>query len=328
MRSWISGSWGATTGGWRRRTSGKSNGCCSITRTDRSRRRTRASTRSGNDIARSGRPIRKKNRSSTAAAIAGPRCPSSFFCSVQPSASVEVEIAERFGHRLLFRLLQRFLEPLRQRVAARLFRFDRLLEDRLAPPLLLGQNPLCVAQLRLVAAIRLLVRHHPAEIRVNDERRLTAGADDFDLGFQARHTLFYFLLLNARPSAASAPSSKSFTISIGWLLGSFAFRRTSVICSRLKSKRWPNPSTKASSGDWNFSPAEISGVVIRYCLLIHTSTPSHDLPVLFSTVMRFDSRTIGSRGGGPHATPADANAISPAAASAARRAANTRTIIT
>src|SRR6185436_7454067 len=81
-------------------------------------------------------------------------------------ASVQVEIASRFGDRLLVRLAERFLEAARQCVAAGLLVCDRLLEDRLAARRLLGEDALRFAQLRLVGALRLVVRHDAPEVQI------------------------------------------------------------------------------------------------------------------------------------------------------------------
>ena len=89
-------------------------------------------------------------------------------------APVEIEVARRLGDRLAVRLLQRLFEAARQRVAARLLGLDRLLEDRLAPRRLFGEDPLRVVQLGLVAALGLVVRDDPAEVEV--DRRASRGS--------------------------------------------------------------------------------------------------------------------------------------------------------
>src|SRR5439155_3937841 len=143
---------------------------------------------------------------------------------------VEIEVPDGFGDRLLARLAQRLLEPLRQRVAAPLFRVDRLLEDRLAARRLLRENALRLGELRLVAAIRLLVGDDPAKIRVDDQRRLAARAHHLELRFQPCHQRF------PPPSApASPPTSNCFLISSGLPSGSVAVSRRSRICARRKS---------------------------------------------------------------------------------------------
>src|SRR5436190_21468875 len=55
-----------------------------------------------------------------------------------PDESIQVEVPIRFGNPFLARLLERFIEPLLQRVTAPLLRLHRLLEDRLAPRRFLG----------------------------------------------------------------------------------------------------------------------------------------------------------------------------------------------
>src|SRR5882762_3584419 len=57
---------------------------------------------------------------------------------------VEIEVPGGFGDGLVVRLLECFLEALRQRVAARPLGRHRLVEGGVAPLLLLGQNLLCV----------------------------------------------------------------------------------------------------------------------------------------------------------------------------------------
>ena len=71
--------------------------------------------------------------------------------------SVEVEIARRLRDRLLVRLAQRFLEALRQGVAAILLRRDRLLEQRLTARGLLRQDLLRRIELRTIAALGLFM---------------------------------------------------------------------------------------------------------------------------------------------------------------------------
>ena len=55
-----------------------------------------------------------------------------------------------------FACFERFLEPARQRVAARLLGVHRLLEDRLPPRRFLGENALRIVQLGLVPAFGLV----------------------------------------------------------------------------------------------------------------------------------------------------------------------------
>src|SRR5437870_6721125 len=91
-----------------------------------------------------------------------------------PSDLVQIEIAHRLGDRLFLRLTQRLFEAAGQRIAARLLGFDRLLEECLAPPRLFGKNPRGFVQLRLVAALRLLVRNDTPEVGVDYEQRAAA----------------------------------------------------------------------------------------------------------------------------------------------------------
>src|SRR5437016_901204 len=60
------------------------------------------------------------------------------FLPPAPCDLVQIEIAERLADRLFLRLPERLLEAPRQRIAARLLGFDRLLEARLAPPRFFG----------------------------------------------------------------------------------------------------------------------------------------------------------------------------------------------
>src|SRR5438094_155978 len=83
---------------------------------------------------------------------------------------------------------QRRLEASCQRVTARLLGFDRLLEERLAAARLVGKNARGFAQLRLVAALRLLVRDDTSEVGVDHEQRAAARTLHFKLAFQLRHT--------------------------------------------------------------------------------------------------------------------------------------------
>src|SRR5258705_8053692 len=85
---------------------------------------------------------------------------------------------------------QLFLEPSRERVAPRLLGFDRLFEERFAPPRLIGENARGLVQLRLVAALQFLMRDDPPEIGVHDEQRAAARTLHFDLAFQLGHTRY------------------------------------------------------------------------------------------------------------------------------------------
>src|SRR5262249_26252904 len=156
------------------------------------------------------------------------------------------------------RLAQRLLEPLRQRVAARFLRVDGLLKDRLAPRGLLGENPLRFGELRLVAALGLLVRHHATEVRVDHECRLAARTGDLELRFQPCHQRF------PPPSARASPySSNAFCTSIGLPSGSVAVSFRSRICALRQSNRWPKPAVSVSSVVVKRLPAAIFGVRTR-----------------------------------------------------------------
>src|SRR5206468_976951 len=149
---------------------------------------------------------------------------------------IKIEISRGPRDWLLLRLLQRLFEAPRQRVAARLLRFHRLLEHRFAARRLLGDNALRLTQLRLVAALGLQVRHDAAEVRVDDERGVTAGANHFDLRLEPRH---YFL---PPPNAPARPlASNCFFNSSGLPSGSVAVKRRSRTCIRRKSNRCPKP---------------------------------------------------------------------------------------
>ena len=78
----------ATTGGWRRPTSGRSSACCSTTRTGGSRRRTRVRSGCARGIARSRRRTRAASRSATAAASGGRSCRDGDFGQLVPIRSV------------------------------------------------------------------------------------------------------------------------------------------------------------------------------------------------------------------------------------------------
>src|SRR5262249_47029850 len=105
-------------------------------------------------------------------------------------SSVQIKVPGRLRDRLLASLTERFLEAARQRVAARLLVGARLLEDRLSPRLLFGEDALRLAHPRLVGALRLVVRDDPSEVQIDDERGLAAGAGHFEFGLEARHYCF------------------------------------------------------------------------------------------------------------------------------------------
>lgn len=58
---------------------------------------------------------------------------------------------------------------------------NRLLEDRFTPRGFGVENPMRVAQLRLIGALGLVMRHNTAEVQIDDEHRLTARTDHFKL---------------------------------------------------------------------------------------------------------------------------------------------------
>ena len=84
--------------------------------------------------------------------------------------SVQIEVPDWPRNRLAPCLLQRFLEPARQRIVSRLLRFNRLLEERLTPGSFRRQDSLRVVQLGLIAALRFAVRDDATKVRIDDER--------------------------------------------------------------------------------------------------------------------------------------------------------------
>ena len=70
---------------------------------------------------------------------------------------------------------------------ARLFRLDRLLEQRVAPPRLVREDARRFVQLGLVAALRRVVRDDATQVGVDDEQRVAAGTLQLDLALQLRH---------------------------------------------------------------------------------------------------------------------------------------------
>ena len=101
------------------------------------------------------------------------------------NASVEIEVARRFGDRLVFGLSQRFFEPLRQRITFRTFSVERLLERGLAPCLLVGKDALRVRELDVQPRRRLAMRDHPAEVEIDDQYGVAAGTNKFALRLEA-----------------------------------------------------------------------------------------------------------------------------------------------
>jgi hypothetical protein len=84
------------------------------------------------------------------------------------------------------RLLERFLEALRQSISSGLLGGHRLLEERFASRRFLGENPVSIGQFGTIAPNGLDVADDAAQVHVDDERRLTAGARGFELGLE-RH---------------------------------------------------------------------------------------------------------------------------------------------
>jgi hypothetical protein len=94
----------------------------------------------------------------------------------------------RLRHRLLARLAQRFLEALRQRVAARLLGGDRLLERGFAPRRLLGEDTFGVAQLRpRPVAHGFAVPDDPLQVGVHHQGGAAARARNLEFGREFRH---------------------------------------------------------------------------------------------------------------------------------------------
>src|ERR1700681_538515 len=104
--------------------------------------------------------------------------------------SVEIEVARGLRNRLLVCLLQRFLEPARERIASRLLCVDGLLEDGFARGRFIGEDALGVADLRFVTSFGLAVRHDPPKVEVDHQCRPTTRAHDFEFGFVACHQRF------------------------------------------------------------------------------------------------------------------------------------------
>ena len=92
---------------------------------------------------------------------------------------VQIKVSARLRHGLLARLLQRFLEALRERVAPRSLRLHRLLEQLIAAGFLVGQNPMGVVELRLAGSLGFLVPDDALEAGIDDERGVAAGTRHF-----------------------------------------------------------------------------------------------------------------------------------------------------
>src|SRR5688572_20131335 len=87
---------------------------------------------------------------------------------------IQIKVPVGLVDRLFLGLPERFLEPLRQRVPPRLLRLDRLLEQRLAPRLLLRQDAVRVVDLRLVGALRLDMPDDPSQALIDHQHGLAA----------------------------------------------------------------------------------------------------------------------------------------------------------
>src|SRR6476661_4769874 len=186
----ISAMWVTTIGGCRRETCGKWNGCCWNCRIGGSAHLMRALIACVSGIANI---VRATSASPfiTSAWTGGPNCRRSF-CKrrliATPFYLVKIKVPCRLGDRLSVGLLQRFLESLRQCVAARSLRSHRLLKEILATPCLFFDQALRVAQLRHLPARRLHVPDDSAEIDVNHERCATARTVGFEFRFKRHST--------------------------------------------------------------------------------------------------------------------------------------------
>src|SRR5690606_34544159 len=78
-------------------------------------------------------------------------------------------------------------EAARQRVAARLFRLDRLFEQRFASRPLFFEDARRLVEARSVGTLRLGVADDALEPGVDDERGPAARTDDFEFGAEFRH---------------------------------------------------------------------------------------------------------------------------------------------
>lgn len=87
------------------------------------------------------------------------------------------------------RLLERFLEPARQRVVAAFLGFDRLLKERLAARFGRRENAFGIGQLRLVATLWFVMPDDPTQIQVDDQRRMAARALELEFALQFRHAV-------------------------------------------------------------------------------------------------------------------------------------------
>jgi hypothetical protein len=84
-------------------------------------------------------------------------------------------------------LLERLLEAARERVAARFLRLHGLIEQRVAPRLLVGQDPVGLVELRLVGPFGFDMPNDALQALVDNERRLTARTHHLVLGSELSH---------------------------------------------------------------------------------------------------------------------------------------------
>ena len=104
-----------------------------------------------------------------------------------PNPLVQVEVSLWFRDRLLLGGLQRFLEPARERIAARLFGLHGLVEQRVTARFFVRENPMRVVELGFVGAFDFDVSDDAPQSVVDDERRLAAGTSDFVFGSECSH---------------------------------------------------------------------------------------------------------------------------------------------
>src|SRR6185295_2417817 len=149
-----------------------------------------------------------------------------------------------------------------------------------------------------VSAVGLAVRHHPAQVGVDDEDRLTARAGYFELRLQLRHQ-------RDPPKPSSTPSrppfSNFFVSSSGVPSGSVAVSRRSRICMRWKLKRWPKPAANVSSGTRKTPREGTDAASTRKYVFNRICTLRQSFDDWFVTVSMLPSSFSGSIGGLPHA---------------------------
>ena len=104
-------------------------------------------------------------------------------CTLESRPSVQIEVPRRLRDRFLLRLLERFFEPLRQRVAAvRSAATDCWNSASRRAPVRRGSDARRSAP--DVAAHRLLMPDDAAEVGVDHQRRLAARTGRFEFGFE------------------------------------------------------------------------------------------------------------------------------------------------